>query len=97
MSSCFYLDFLTLNGNSDRHYFGGGSKITTVGDCSHETKRRLLLGRKAMTHLDSVKKQRHYFANKAPSSQDYVFFVLFLFFPVVTYECSSWTIKQAEC
>ena len=76
---------------------GGGSKITTVGDCSHETKRRLLLGRKAMTHVDSVKKQRHYFANKAPSSQDYVFFVLFLFFPVVTYECSSWTIKQAEC
>ena len=73
------------------------SKATASSDCSHEIKRRLLLGRKAMTHLDSVKKQRHYFANKAPSSQDYVFFVLFLFFPVVTYECSSWTIKQAEC
>ena len=47
-----------------------GSKITADGDCSHEIKRRLLLGRKAMTNLDSViKKQRYYFANKGPSSQ----------------------------
>ena len=46
-----------------------GSKITADGDCSHEIKRRLLLGRKGMTNLDSVlKKQRHYFANKSPSS-----------------------------
>ena len=46
-----------------------GSKITTDGDCSHEIKRRLLLGRKVMTNLKHIKKQRHYFANKGPSSQ----------------------------
>ena len=51
-----------------------GSKITADGDCSHEIKRRLLLGRKAMTNLESIlKKQRHYFANKGPSSQSYGF------------------------
>ena len=50
-----------------------GSKITAVGDCSHEIKRCLLLGRKAMTNLELVKKQRHYFADKGPSSQSYVF------------------------
>ena len=51
-----------------------GSKITTNGDCSHEIKRRLLLGRKVMTNLDSIlKKQRHYFANKGLSSQCYGF------------------------
>ena len=51
-----------------------GSKITADGDCSHEIKRRLPLGRKAMTNLDSIlKKQRHYFANKGPSSQGYGF------------------------
>ena len=51
----------------------GGSKITADGDCRHEIKRRLLLGRKVMTNLDSVLKSRHYFANKGPSSQNYVF------------------------
>ena len=50
-----------------------GSKITADGDCSHEIKRCLLLGRKAMTNLDSILKQRHYFANKGPSSQGYGF------------------------
>ena len=51
-----------------------GSKITADGDCSHEIKRRLLLGRKVMTNLDSIlKKQRHYFANQGPSSQGYGF------------------------
>ena len=50
-----------------------GSKITADSDCSHEIKRRLLLGRKAMTNLDSFKKQRRYFANKGPSSQSYGF------------------------
>ena len=51
-----------------------GSKITADDDCSHETKRRLLLGRKVMTNLDSnIKKQRHYFANKGPSGQGYGF------------------------
>ena len=52
----------------------GGSKITADGDCSHEIKRRLLLGRKVMTNLDSIlKSQRHYLANKGPSSQGYGF------------------------
>ena len=51
-----------------------GSKIIAGGDCSHEIKRRLLLGRKVMTNLDSIfKSQRHYFANKGPSSQGYGF------------------------
>ena len=50
-----------------------GSKITVVGDHSHEIKRRLLLGRKVMTNLDSILKNRHYFANKGPSSQGYGF------------------------
>ena len=51
-----------------------GSKVTADGDCSHEIKRRLLLGGKVMTNLDSIlKKQRHYFANKGPSSQGYGF------------------------
>ena len=55
----------------------GGSEITADGDCSHEIKRCLLLGRKVMTNLDSrditIKEQRHYFANKGPSSQGYSF------------------------
>ena len=51
----------------------GGSNITADGDCSHEIRRRLLLGRKVMTNLDSIQKQRHYFANKGPSSQGYRF------------------------
>ena len=51
----------------------GGSEITVDGDCSHEVKRCLLLGRKVMTNLDSILKSRHYFANKGPSSQGYRF------------------------
>ena len=51
----------------------GGSKITADGDCSHEIKRRLLLGRKVMTNLDCIFKSRDYFANKGPSSQGYDF------------------------
>ena len=50
-----------------------GPKITTDGDCSHEIKRRLLLGRTVMTNQDSILKSRHYFANKGPSSQGYRF------------------------
>ena len=50
-----------------------GSQITADGDCSHEIKRRLLLGRKIMTNVDNIEKQRHYFANKGPSSQGYGF------------------------
>ena len=59
------------NGNNDRLFWG--SKITTDGDCSHEIKRRLLLGRKVMTNLDSIFKSRHSFANKGQSSQRYDF------------------------
>jgi len=50
-----------------------GSKITVDSDCSHEIKRHLLLGRKAMTNLDRIKKQRYHFANKGPYSQSYGF------------------------
>ena len=57
-----------------RDFIFGGCKITADGDCSHEIKRCLLLGRKVMTNLDSIlKKQRHYFADKSPSSQGYGF------------------------
>ena len=56
-----------------RDFIFRGSKITADGDCSHEIKRHLLLGRKAMTNLDSILKIRHYFANKGPSSQSYGF------------------------
>ena len=54
-------------------FFCRGSKITTDGDCSHEIKRHLFLGRKVMTNLDSILKSRYYFANKGPSSQGYGF------------------------
>ena len=56
-----------------RDFISGGSKITADGDCSNEIKRRLLLGRKVMTNLDSIFKRRDYFANKGPSSQGYGF------------------------
>ena len=57
-----------------KDFIFGGSRITVDGDCSHEIKRRLLLGRRAMTNWDSVlKKQRHYFDDKGPSSQSYGF------------------------
>ena len=65
------------------------SKITADGNCSHKIKRHLLIGRKAMTNLDSLLKSRHYFANKGPSSQSYGF-------PVVMYGCENWTIKKVE-
>ena len=70
--------------------FFGGSKITADGDCSHEIKRRLLLGRKVMTNLDSVLKIRDItFPTKVCLVKDMVF-------PVVTYGCESWTVKKAE-
>ena len=56
-----------------RDFISLGSKITADGDCSHEIKRRLVLGRKVMTNLDNILKKRHYFANKGPSSQSYGF------------------------
>ena len=61
-----------IDGETVTDYIFGGSKITADGDCSHEIKRHLLLGRKVMTNLD-IKKQRHYFANKGSSSQGYGF------------------------
>ena len=67
-----------------------GSKITAVGDCSHEIKRRLLLGRKAMTNLDSRLKSRDI---TLPTK---VHLVKAMVFPVVMYRCASWTIKKAE-
>ena len=68
-----------------------GSKITTDGDCSHEIKRRLLLGRKVMTNLDSILKSRDI---TLPTK---VRLVKAMFFPVVMYGCESWSIKKAEC
>ena len=62
-----------IDGETVADFIFLGSKINADGDCSHEIKRRLLLGRKVMTNLDSIKKQRHYFANKGPSSQGYGF------------------------
>ena len=69
----------------------GGSKITADGDCSHESKRHLLLGRKAMTNVDSIFKSRDItLATK-------VRLVKTMVFPVVMYGCESWTVKKAEC
>ena len=62
-----------IDGETVADFILGGSKITADGDCSHEIKRRLLLGRKVMTNLDSILKSRHYFANKGSSSQGYGF------------------------
>ena len=68
-----------------------GSKITADGDCSHEIKRRLLLGRKVMTNLDSILKSRDI---TLPTK---VHLVKALVFPVVMYGCETWTVKKAEC
>ena len=77
------------HGNSVRLYFGG-SKITADGDCSHEIKRRLLLGRKVTTNLDSIFKSRDI---TLPSK---VRLFKVMVFPVVMYGCESWTVKKAE-
>ena len=69
----------------------GGSKITADGDCSHEIKRCLLLGRRVMTNLDSIFKSRD---TTLPRK---VYLVKAMIFPVVMYGCESWTIKEAEC
>ena len=83
------------SGNSDRLYFFGGwgqcSKITADGDCSHEIKRCLLLGRKAMIKLGSILKSRDI---TLPTD---VHLVKAMAFPVVMYGYESWTIKKAEC
>ena len=69
----------------------GGSKITADGDCSHKIKRRLLLGRKVMTNLDSI------FKSQDITLPTKVRLVKAMVFPVVTYGCESWTVKKAEC
>ena len=78
------------SGNSVRLYFGG-SKITADGDCSHEIKECLLLGKKVMTNLDSILKSRD--ITLPPK----VRLVKAMVFPVVMYGCKSWTVKKAEC
>ena len=77
------------NRSSDRLYFGG-SKNTADGDCSHEIKRSLLLGRKIMTNLDSIFKSRDI---TLPTK---VHLVKAVVFPVVMYGCEGWTVKKAE-
>ena len=74
-----------------RDFILGGSKITADGDCSHEIKRPLLLGRKAMTNLDSILKSRVIIL---PTKFR---LVKAMVFPVVMYGCESWNIKKAEC
>ena len=78
------------NGNSERLLFWG-FEITADGDCSHEIKRCLLLGRKAMTNLASILKSRDI------TLQTKVCLVKAMVFPVVVYGCENWTIKKAEC
>ena len=73
------------------HFIFGGSKITAHGDCSHEIKRHLLLGRKVMTNLDSILKSRDI------TSPTKVRLVKAMVFPVVMYGCESWTVRKAEC
>ena len=83
------IDGQTVETVSD--FIFGGSKITADGDCSHEIKRHLLLGRKVMTNLDSIFKSRDI---TLPTK---VLLVKDMVFPVVMYGCESWTVKKAEC
>ena len=85
----FQIDEETVETMTD--FILGGSKITADGDCSHEIKRRLLLGRKVMTNLDSILKSRDITLSTK------VHLVKAVVFPVVMYGCESWTIKKAEC
>ena len=80
-----------IDGVTVSDFILGGSKITTDGDCSHEIKRRLLLGRKVMTKLDSI------FKNRDITLPTKVRLVKAMVFPVVMYGCESWTVKKAEC
>ena len=79
-----------IDGETVRDFILGGSKITADGDCSHEVKRRLLLGRKIMTNLDSILKSRDI---TLPTK---VHLLKAMFFPVAMYGCESWTIKKAS-
>ena len=73
-----------------RDFIFGSSKVTADGDCSHEIKRRLLLGRKGMTNLDSILK------NRDTTLPTRVHLVKVMVFPVAVYGCESWTLKKAE-
>ena len=79
-----------IDGETVSDFIFWGSKITTDGDCSHEIKRHLLLGRKVMTNLDSIFKSRDI---TVPTK---IRLVKAMVFPVVTYGCESWTVKKAE-
>ena len=80
-----------IDGETVADFIFGGSKITEDGDCSHEIKKRLLLGRKVMTNLDSILKSRDI---TLPTK---VCLVKAMVLPVVMYGCESWTVKKAEC
>ena len=80
-----------IDGETVTDFIFGGSKITAYGDCSHEIKKCLLLGRKAMVNLDSILKSRDI---TLPTK---VHRVKAMVFPIVMYGCESWTIKKAEC
>ena len=79
-----------IDGETVSDFIFGGSKITADGDCSHEIKRHLLLGKKAMTNLDSILKSRDI---TLPTN---VRLVKAMFFPVIMHRCESWTRKKAE-
>ena len=79
-----------IDGETVSDFILGGSKITADGDCSHEIKRRLLLGRKVMTNLDSILKSREITLPMKVRP------VKAMVFPVVMYGCESWTVKKAE-
>ena len=81
-----------IDGETVADFIFGGSKITADGDCSHEIKRRLLLGRKVMTN-QHIEKQRHYFANKGPSSQSYGFSCGYVWMWELDYK-ESWVLKN---
>ena len=80
-----------IDGETVADFIFLGSKITADGDCSHEMKRRLLLGRKVMTNLDSTLKSKNI------TLFTKVCLVKAMVFPVVMYGCESWTVKKAEC
>ena len=79
-----------IDGETVTDFIFSGSKISADGDCSHEIERRLLLGRKVMTNLDSILKSRDTLPTK-------VHLVKAMVFPVVMYGCESWSVKKAEC
>ena len=80
-----------IHGETVSDFNFAGSEITADGDCSHEMKRGLLLGRKVMTNLDNILKNKYIIL---PTK---VHLVKVMFFPVVMYGCDSWTIKKADC